>query len=931
MASSWAVETDENVYYTKLCRLIYDGGSTAVRSLFDGICPAASLAAKLNTWKPKLQKLKKPKGRILSTEQWDKLYPPRSNPKSEDFDITLLFVLLRNICGLKPPAITGWDALPSTGDITLEANLARIKHYRNTVIAHSSKAEVGRVKFGIYWNEISAALRSLGLKQEDMNELKDSPLGTKDYKKLLNDWYMDDQDIKVQLLDIKSDTAEIKDTLHNLEIAQTKRDSPVEKLHDSNFTSEIRTRCESFSPSSRQWILDEVDAHVTGQHRTAHVMVIKAGPGMGKTMVAAKICQIYEEHGILGGCHFFQYSNSLRNDPRLMFESIAKQLCDAVPGYREALETKLHTIRGRDVRDLTCEELFTVLFEEPFSHLTSERNFVIVIDALDECDVGFKEELLHVLETKLSSFPLWIRLVFTTRHLPSSVFTMYFKNETEINPKDPRNLDDLKTFFNKELVKLYPHSSVQELSGKLVEMSKGLFLVAFYVIKLLKGCPITSAYGIVNDFPDGLSSVYKYYFSRLQQVLGPYIRTPGKDTFFKMLSAMAAAQIPLPINIFHSILDLKSESETIRSKRSSREDALQLLHTIFPIEVGHVTVFHKSAIDWLKQEKHKFRVSEEDGHAELSRKCLDVLFDIRNGNKEVDSPLLLTDCEKYAVRRGLSEHIPRSSSVHSEIFSNTFILAAIIYTASVDRMSIARYHSELLGHINKMVKDHYAVANLTFGQFLASVLQLAHGLGVTRELTPKPSDLLMRYHFPYYDVMYLSSVSSSTLIFNKGDERQFLYKNGFVSEHSGTLSGEIAIAVYSYKVGGDCVAQHIFRGLRVMCLPPDNQFLVLAEESGRKIKVVNVTTLDDVIEYACPRDYKIATCHVYGNEQWYIVLRYLDDDKIYIIEGLTGRVHHTITVDKDDRIEGPSKSPSAVCWDSCSRKCVRYVFYNLNL
>ena len=70
-------------------------------------------------------------------------------------------VLLRNICGLAAPA-TGWDALPAATDVTLEADIARIKYFRNTVYAHAKHASIDDATFNTYWSEIRDALVRLG-------------------------------------------------------------------------------------------------------------------------------------------------------------------------------------------------------------------------------------------------------------------------------------------------------------------------------------------------------------------------------------------------------------------------------------------------------------------------------------------------------------------------------------------------------------------------------------------------------------------------------------------------------------------------------------------------------------------------------------------------------------------------------------------------
>jgi len=176
MASSWTSETKEHVNYTKLFRLIYDGGTLAFRTVFDGIIPPASFGVVLTANRPILQRLKRPVGRVLSQDQWDLLYPPSgASPTSEDLNITLLYVLLRNICGLTPPA-TGWDTLPPPTDTSLEANLVRIKYYRNIVARHPN-AEIDDSQFEAFWSDISYALVLLGLKQDDIDRLKTSSVG----------------------------------------------------------------------------------------------------------------------------------------------------------------------------------------------------------------------------------------------------------------------------------------------------------------------------------------------------------------------------------------------------------------------------------------------------------------------------------------------------------------------------------------------------------------------------------------------------------------------------------------------------------------------------------------------------------------------------------------------------------------------------------
>ncbi|XP_068749805.1 NLR family CARD domain-containing protein 3-like isoform X3 [Montipora capricornis] len=228
MASGPAVfpSTRESTNYARLCRLLVDVGSQALRDTFDRIHSPAALHRILSStsaYYPTLQSLKN--RRILNPTQWGKLYPTVcSSVSSASFDITLLVVLLRNICGFSPPASTGnWDMLPLPGDNSCEANIARIKYYRNEVYAHASQASVDDATFNMLWQYISNALLALGsgttyasaisrLKTESMD-----PDFEEHYRELLKQWKKDDDNTKEELGElkemVKSEVKEVKEML----------------------------------------------------------------------------------------------------------------------------------------------------------------------------------------------------------------------------------------------------------------------------------------------------------------------------------------------------------------------------------------------------------------------------------------------------------------------------------------------------------------------------------------------------------------------------------------------------------------------------------------------------------------------------------------------------------------------------------------------
>ena len=174
-----------------------------MRYTFDKIHSAANLFNVLKAGSAEhstLQSLKRK--RIINATQWGKLYPsPPSSVTSDDFDITLLMVLLRNICGLAAPA-TGWDSLPPASDTSVEANIARVKYYRNSVYGHASQASVDNPTFNSLWQDVSAALVVLGVDAAAITKLKTEtmdPDTEKHYRELLKEWKKDEDNIKDQL------------------------------------------------------------------------------------------------------------------------------------------------------------------------------------------------------------------------------------------------------------------------------------------------------------------------------------------------------------------------------------------------------------------------------------------------------------------------------------------------------------------------------------------------------------------------------------------------------------------------------------------------------------------------------------------------------------------------------------------------------------
>ena len=199
--------------FQRLARLLISGGTVLLREVFDRKCLPSKLPTILQN--PATEK-RLCKEANLTKLQWKCLYPlPGMYGKSTDFDITLLFRLLRTICGLTPP-VTGWDVLPRSTDDSLEAGLVRIKYYRNSLYGHvNENMEISDYEFSVHWREISEALMRISGQispvkakqwQNAIDKFLEDPLTeeAKRHEQELQRWYQNDTEVKEYLEKVES-------------------------------------------------------------------------------------------------------------------------------------------------------------------------------------------------------------------------------------------------------------------------------------------------------------------------------------------------------------------------------------------------------------------------------------------------------------------------------------------------------------------------------------------------------------------------------------------------------------------------------------------------------------------------------------------------------------------------------------------------------
>ena len=711
----------------KLSRLLIDGGTTVLRKIFDGHHPPSNLAADLNANKSILSNLLKKN--VLHKPQWYKLFPPGGvAPDSNTFDITLLFLLLTNICGLTPPP-SGWHTKPPPSDTSREANLARVKRYRNVLYGHVTTTGIDTPTFSALWTEISGVFVSLGLDQAEIDRLKAEKGGEQDYIDVLIEWADSEEDIKSQLKNIhqvqsqthqavedvrqaqaetqqsvdevcqnvKEVEARLKGINEKLESLKDEKDKDTSEevlrnLTKSEFRGDIEYYVQRFQEGTREWVFDRVQNWLDDRRSQNRVMVISGNAGMGKSVIAAVICKRMQEAGRLSGSHFCQYNNVRYRKPQLMIQSLACHLSHALPEYKQALVEQLSRNVGTDLNNMGVEELFALLFKEPLSAVGDPgRNMLMVIDGLDESEYQGRNELLDVIANQFCKLPIWIRFLVTTR--PALKITEELKHlkPLELKSNDKDNLEDVRVFCLKRMEHVVKPANVGEFVERLVLKSEGLMLYThFLILSITENASIFHKEDLVGSSPLGISSMYHSYFKRLERELLKELDIK-EEHFLNLLSAITTSREPLPVGFVSKVL-VPSTNSPLTRRRVLR--ALNSVSALLPVRDDCLHVIHKSVQDWLTDVscygEHEFIVDENQGHRILAALCADELENLKL--KGVHNTQF-SATERYALYHGaqhmLHKGVEREPHKLDELTKAYIIDLEIVYAKTCVNSTIA--------------------------------------------------------------------------------------------------------------------------------------------------------------------------------------------------------------------------------------------------
>ena len=377
--------SEEKTNGTKLIRLLVDGGTHVLRNLLHSVYTTDKLQVVLNNNKAKLQLLRS-RG-VIFKNQWEMLFPALGDPPdSKTFDISLLHLLLREICHLTAPS-TGWHNMPAEDDNSLGANITRIKCFRNE-LCHSVSTEIPNAKFEDKWNEIALSLEAIKIyvlqkgHVEEMEALKKDPI---------------DRDTKRRLEELAKEWNKIQEQ---------------ERIHSSSFSP--RSCLPDIIPKKNVFGRNQEIERVTkmAEGGDIPVVLVTGGPGFGKTTVAKRVAhelEISEKEGTVIYCSL--QTKSTLNEVAIRMMNICGSVSTQVPenpgqwlrDWSKQIQSQVTFVldNADGVLDSGDRESFLSLLCDLRSLSRQKVTFVITTrKTFEHSDLQPKEVRLHPLSTE---------------------------------------------------------------------------------------------------------------------------------------------------------------------------------------------------------------------------------------------------------------------------------------------------------------------------------------------------------------------------------------------------------------------------------------------------------------------------------------------------------------------------------------------------
>ncbi|KAJ5493959.1 hypothetical protein N7463_010046 [Penicillium fimorum] len=475
-------------------------------------------------------------------------------------------------------------------------------------------------------------------------------------------------------------------------------------------------------------LLQEIEAWAQSPHGKC-IFWLNGMAGTGKSTISRTVASSLNRQQLLGASFFFKRGEEDRATAKMLFPTLTEQLVVGIPQMLPQVQEAID--EDPNISQKVLREQFEKLLLNPLLSIKPQQGItsrVIVIDALDECDLDDIGVVLRLLPQIQKSTSVHLRFLLTSR--PELPIRLGF-NEITDDHQDlvlheiakPVIDHDISLYLEDQLLRLkQKHSLPADWPGnaatrELVDRAVPLFIAAVTLCRFIgdtKWNPQKRLEAILKDQSTYASKMDRTYIPVLKQLLTGQDETESQELlneFKEIVGVIIDLATPLSINSLSQLV--KKEPDDIKCR-------LDQLHSVLTVPSDFdepVRLLHLSFRDFLldhHRDNSEFWINSKDTNQRLAAACLRIMHnnlkkkicnlssegteynDIKKGSiQETINPEL-----RYACRYWV-HHLVQCSDL-ARMIEDTFLFLKTHFLHWVEALSLLRFTSETLGILDQL-------------------------------------------------------------------------------------------------------------------------------------------------------------------------------------------------------------------------------------
>ncbi|KAI9807904.1 MAG: hypothetical protein M1825_005210 [Sarcosagium campestre] len=465
----------------------------------------------------------------------------------------------------------------------------------------------------------------------------------------------------------------LNELLHSLPTAANAPFNAFERQHDPICLHDTRVD-----------ILRDISKWADGQDERC-IFWLNGMAGTGKSTIARTVARRSFEQNRLGASFFFTRGGGDVGHAGKFVTSIARQLANNIPSLQQHICNAIK--ERRDVASQSLRDQWRQLILGPLSKLGRESGedyqswYIIVVDALDECDSDNNIRIIiHLLAEARSLKTARLRVFLTSR--PEVPIRNGFRRMPDAEHQDyvlhdisPSIVDhDISVFFERNLEFIGQEHALddcwpgEEIISQLIQIAGGLFIwAATACLFIAEGKRFaarrleTILQGSGSNLTEPEKRLDEIYTTVLKQSVPPEYTDEEKEQAYRSLRETLGT-----IVILLSPLSAASLSQLLGAKKVEIDQTLNDLHSVLDIpkdQSQHLRLHHPSFRDYLlssaRCQDQDLRVDEKKAHQMLASCCIRLMSaSLKQDICSVGAPgMLAADIDTRRVEQSLSPEV----------------------------------------------------------------------------------------------------------------------------------------------------------------------------------------------------------------------------------------------------------------------------------